>query len=739
MAVLCVFEPLWSIFFICAKFPSGGTNLTCQSQNGTPVQETMSLTEFKLTASQLDIIEAPLDARIFLDGPAGSGKTTVGVKRLMRLLEAGIPGDEILLLVPQRTLAAPYYDVLQSPQAAPGGSASILTIGGIAKRMVELFWPLVSEQAGFAQPNRPPTFLTLETAQYYMAHLVRPLFSQGLFEGITIERNRLYSQIVDNLNKATLVGFAHTEIGMRLKSAWAGDPGQAHIYEDAQTCANLFREYCLEHNLLDFSLQVELFTQHLWPEALCREYLMNQYRHLIIDNLEEDVPVTFDVLKEWVPAFESALLIFDLGAGYRRFLGADPQTTSRLSEYCDTRVSFLNSFTLSEKLSSLGHALSVAILPEQEAASDLLPGAQFSIPYSPLPETRYYPQMLNWVSDQIEALIEQGTPPGEIVVLAPYLSDSLRFSLVERLDGRGIPAYSHRPSRSLRDEPATQTLLTLAALAHPEWGLLPSAFELTYALIQSIESLDLVRARLLTEIVYRKGKLLPFEQIRPEMQERITYKLGLAYDGLRAWLEAYIQGPSEELDHFLSHIFGELLSQAGYGFHSDYDAAEVAANLIESVRKFRWGVGERLEIEGTPLGKEYLEMVKDGVIAAQYLSPWQTEPEDAVFLAPATTFLMRNRSAAYQFWLDIGSRGWHERIRQPLTHPYVLSRQWDLARPWSDLDELEASRQSLHTLITGLVRRCREAILLGISELGEQGYEHKGQLIKALDRALRSV
>lgn len=705
------------------------------------------MTDFKLTPKQLNIITAPLDAKIFLDGPAGSGKTTVGVERLMHLLDSGIPGDEILLLVPQRTLAAPYFDKLQSPQAAPGGSVSIITIGGIARRMVELFWPLVGEQAGFAQPDQPPTFLTLETAQYYMAHLVRPLLGKGYFEGITIERNRLYSQIVDNLNKAALVGFAHTEIGPRLKSAWAGDPGQAHIYEDAQACANLFREYCLEHNLLDFSLQLELFTQHLWPEALVRSYLMHQYRHLIVDNLEEDVPVTFDLLKEWLPVFESALLIFDLGAGYRRFLGADPRTASRLSGSCDTQISFLESFTLREELSALGHALSMAILPEAESASDLIPGAQFSIPYSPLPETRYYPQMLNWVSDQIESLIEQGTHPGEIVVLAPYLSDSLRFSLVERLEARGIPAYSHRPSRSLRDEPATQTLLTLAALAHPHWELSPSEFDLTYALIQAIEGLDLVRARLLTGIIYRKGQLLPFEQIRPEMQARITYKLGLAYDKLRTWLTDYSQGLPEELDHFLSRIFGELLSQPGYGFHAfgtaqsaaNYDAAEVAANLIESVRKFRWGVGERLETEGTPLGKEYLEMVKDGVIAAQYLSPWQTEPEDAVFLAPATTFLMRNRSAAYQFWLDIGSRGWHERIRQPLTHPYVLSRQWDLSRPWSDLDELEASRQTLHTLVTGLVRRCREGIFLGISQLGEQGYEHKGQLIKALDRTIRSI
>ena len=35
---------------------------------------------------------------------------------------------------------------------------------------------------------------------------------------------------------------------------------------------------------------------------------------------------------------------------------------------------------------------------------------------------------------------------------------------------------------------------------------------------------------------------------------------------------------------------------------------------------------------------------------------------------------MSNRPVDYQFWLDVGGRGWFERLYQPLTHPYVLSR-----------------------------------------------------------------
>ena len=692
-----------------------------------------------LTSYQLNVVTAPLDRALFVEGVAGTGKTTVGVERLLHLMAQGVPGESILLLVPQRTLATPYYEALSDPGLVAGGVVSVLTVGGLAQRMVDLFWPLAAEAAGFAYPDQPPTFLTLESAQYYMAATVRPLLEKGYFESAVINRNRLYSQILDNLNKAALVGFPHTEIGPRLKSAWEGQASQLRIYDDAQECANLFRAFCLANNLLDFSLQLEIFRQHLWTQPLCRDYLQRSYRHLIADNLEEDVPVTHDLLRDWLPDFDSAALIYDHEAGYRRFLGADPVSAYSLRPLCSEHFSFNETFVTNLELEALGTQIGLALKRPIPLAEEETPPPELQYAY-----LRFFPEMLDWVVEQIRQLVfEQGYLPGQIAVLAPFLPDALRFSLRERLERVEIPTRSHRPSRALQEELAVHCLLTLAKLAHPTWGLIPSKYDVAYALVQAIDELDLVRANLLTEIVYRlregQPTLSAFEIINPEIQNRITYSLGQRYDELRAWLINYAEGQLEELDYFFSRLFGELLAQPGFGFYPgeigqpDYTGGDTAANLIESTRKFRWAV-ESMS------GAEYVQMVEEGVIAAQYIPSYQVQSEDAVLLAPAYTFLMRNQPVEVQFWLDVGSGGWSERLYQPLTQPYILSRAWETRSPriWTHADETEANRETLYRLTRGLLRRCRERVYLAMCDLNEQGSEQKGLLLKAIQNILRS-
>lgn len=690
-----------------------------------------------LTPSQREVIEAPLQGRLFLAGSAGTGKTTAGVERLQFLLTQGVPASSILMLTPQRTTQEPYLNLLHSPQRKAGGEATPATIGGIARRMCDLFWPLAAEPAGFKQPAQPPVFLTLETAQYYMAYLVRPLLDSGYFQSVTMDRNRLYSQLIDNLNKSAIVGFPHTEIGARMDGAWFGDPAQRHLYQDVQYCANLFRAFCLEHNLLDFSLQLEVFSTVLWRQPQVRDYLQRAYHHLIYDNVEEDTPRAHDLIGEWLPYFDSALLIYDTGAGYRNFLGGDSQTGAALSQLCEFQVEFDQGFVSTPEISTLSSMLVDSINHRELTSHDFNNAINFIL-------ARFYPEMLDAVIAKIGQLIEQeGISPSDIVILAPYLSDALRFSITHRLEEAGIPWRSHRPSRSLRDEPASGTLLTLAALAHPSWNLHPTMFEIAQALMFTLNT-DLVRARLLAEAAYRPQdlSLSPFEAIKPNMQERITYRVGGRYNMLREWLMENRQASPPPLDLFLRQLFGEVLSQPEFGFHQNLDAVRVAASLIESIQKFRQVMepvyeGESNSTEAFNLGQEYIRMLEEGVIAAQYLESWRTIPGTSVLVAPAHTFLLMNQAVDVQFWLDPGSNGWVQRLAQPLTHPYVLSRHWEAGRLWTDADEVTAETESLARLTAGLLSRCRKKVFLALADLGETGYEQRGVLLRAFQRILQ--
>jgi len=692
-----------------------------------------------LTHDQIDLINAPLHSSILLSGDAGTGKSTAAALRLQHMVKSGVPGESILVLVPQRSLAGSYYDQVLSTEFPSGGQPVILTFNGLTQRMITLFWPLIAETAGFRSAKKPFKFLTIETAQYHLAKMVEPLIGQGYFESLTLDPNRLYSQILDNLNKSAIVGFPPSEIADRLTQAWVGKPAQANIYKQAQDCALLFRDFCLAHNLLDFSLQLTLFTQFLWPSLICKEYIRKNYQHLIYDNIEEDYPVAHDFVRELLPDLESALLIQDTDGGFRSFLGADPVSASNLGSECTGKLRFTQSFVTSGEIREFQNALKVSILHRRFDDKDI----KLSPRSHSIHAFRFYPEVIDWAISEIRALIdEHHVPPGEIAVLTPYLSDALRFAFSARFNSSTIPFTTYRPSRSLYNEPAVKTILTLVKLAHPSWGLQTSSHEIRTAFAYAIQACDYTRGDLIARSLVRKNNkqwvMNPFDQLIPDMQERITFTVGEYYESIRNWFQTNQESAANDLDHWISRLFGELLSQKGYGYHDDFDAAASISHLIDSCRKFRTIFVTDKPDPGINPGQEYVRVLEKGILAAQsYLSLSEQESTDAVFLGPAFSFLMRNKPVTYQFWLDIGSQGWWARLDQPLTQPYVLNRNWQHGKQWTDVEEFENNQKTLARITNGLLHHCREHVYLCSISLNERGLEERGQLMLALQTIRR--
>lgn len=679
----------------------------------------------------------PNPRTMFVEGPFGAGKTTFAIETLFAWLETGIDPTRILVMVPQRTMARPYLEALHDPARGPLGDVPIRTFSGLAKEMVTLYWPLFAADLGYSRPDFNPRFLSIETAQYAMADFVYAAVERGEFDAISMTPQEIAREIVDNLSKAATLSIDFRHVPELLKAAWGEERPRKRVlaYEAAGRVAEAYRAYCFENRLLDYGLQIEFMTYILSKDDF-RAGFFSQYTHLIVEHLQEETALVHDLIYDWLPSLQGALLTYEWDSGYRIILGAAPEGAKFLRSHCDAVLTLPHSHVITPSLERLHREVAYAFRrPAAEPDSGTEPLA-FSYCFH-----TYFPQMLDWVADRIDYLVhKQGLAPREIVVLAPYLSDALRFSLSQKLLARGIPSVSHRPSRALRDEPAARCLLALIALAHPGWGYTPPEDDVAHAFEMAISGLDPVRARLLAKVLYRpqgEKRLASFENTNPQMQSRITYLVGQRYDHLRAWLMSYATGQPEPLDHVLSRLFGEVLSQPGFGFHGDPEAGRVTAELIQSARRFRQALFDGTDVDVNEIGRRYFLIVNAGLLAGLYVSSWRDDLADAVFMSPAYTFLLRNRVATVQFWLDVGALGWWERLDQPLTHPYVLSRDWPPGMIWTDADEYERQQEMLYRIISGLIHRCRREIYLGISDLGEQGFEQRGPMLRVFQGILR--
>ncbi len=632
--------------------------------------------------------------------------------RLRSLLDGGVRGDHVLVLLPQRDGRGLYETPADGPQA--GARPQVDTYYSLTSRLVRLFWPVAAGEAGFAQPRQAPVQLTYETAQYVMGQVVEPLLRQGYFEGLTLRPQRILSQLLDNLNKAAVNGYDIAEVAERLRCAWTGERDRLIYYEQAQTCVERFRAHCLQHNLLDVSLALEVFRKHLVPRGVVAEYLDNRFRHLLVEGVEETVPVAQDFVRHRLESecTDSAFLVYRRDGGYRVFLGVDPDGAMSLRDCCSTVLSIEDGVLRPPRV--LGEALAGRI--DGGMGPDIGGAVEAGVVHRLT--ARHRGDMVDAVVGQVVQLVSDGdAEPGDIAIIAPHADGVLRFLIGEALQAAQIPCAIVRRFESLREEPEVRVALALAALGHRDWRSRPHLSDVAEALAAAI-GLDPVRARLLARAGYdaREGRLRPLGD-DATLSERATEKALQTYESVRLWLEARRAGEVMPLDLFFRRLFGEVLS----GPDLAPTAATTYARLITSAAWFRRSAPAMVEAAqgASPVAaaEGYAAMVEEGVVSAAHTTPMSAaDAQSVLVVAPVYTYLLEERTARYQFWLDVGSISWWEPPHQPLTNPHVLSRSWPQDGRWTDAVDFTTRNRVLARLVRGLCSRASGSVYLCWSE-----------------------
>jgi hypothetical protein len=686
---------------------------------------------FELTPVQEDSADA--GNTCFLLGPAGTGKSTALQWRLLRLLREGEPAYTILLLIAEPEHRQPFLDAIHESDLGAHADLKITTYTHMAQEMVSLFWPLVARPAGFERPYQPPTFLSYDLAQLLMWHIVAPMLDQGVFADLRLRPQQIVSQLLDTLNRAALNSLSLDQAIARQISTWAGEPERLRHLREASGIVQAFRRSCLDNSLLDLSLVVEVFDTQLVQRPEFYTYFSERYRHMIVDNVEEQTAAGQNFISSLMPAVRSAAIAYDAGGGYKRFMAADPLEANKFRSRCQHVFEFEEGFTSPPEMSHLANLAENYLLHTTKPTAD---AAQTVIG---IVGGRYRREMISGLVPILAELINVNRIlPDEIAIIAPYLDGALRYTLTQALKQSDLTYSVLRRRTSPREEPHVRAWLTWLALAHSDWEVKPAAYDVAEALTLSIHGLDPARASLLTKHLYLPDvpALLPASEIPSQIANRIGPEFVTLADELREWLED--QDPRLGIDVFLHSLFADLLSQPRFQPESDLAAAAVCDWLVQSAARLRQSasaIGFRTPKE---IGVAFLDGIHQGLVTAH--PPDLGDPPDpnGITISTIYGYLLAGKPVRFQVWLETAATGWWDIPNQPLSNAFVLAQSRDSDKAWTTEEDFAIRNQLLSRIIRGLTSRCSDGVILVNSDLDRRGQRQDGPLWRAL-QPIRTV
>lgn len=666
-----------------------------------------------------------MDRYLLFLGPAGSGRTEALRRRYYELVGNGVTTDRILVITASSGLASAWRTSLKLRAHGP---LAIWSFFGFVQEEIRAHWGAVQQVTPALRRYVAPEFLNVETAHHLMRTLVEERAPDFAAVGASLQRIAI--QIASNLNTvAAANGVPLHQIGPRLEAAATRPPeGGAPVWQAVQACLERYRALCLDAGVLDYGSSLDLYRSVLLHDPGYQEALTRRFRHLLVDDLDESVPVQQEMMEVAAPLMASCAFAFNLDGGQAGFMGAQPSLALQRFRERSSVVELPRSYTCSADMFAWSDALYRRLVTGRKE------GRRSEMVVETHIRTDLRGEMVREMARTIADLVKRGVKPSEIAVISPHVDRALETAIRRALPEVAVQNLSL--SRRLLDERAARAVVTLASLTHPSWGVPLSQSAVADAL-NVLLGLDPIRSAVLARAVVQSGSLPDLDEAG--LRRRIGFERAEAYDALRAWLAEASQ-QEWEIDSFCQAVFGELLAP----LRPEKEAIHSTQQLLISSHRFRRAT-ERVN-PGEIHGREYLSMLLEGTVAADPLTSYKADP-DALILATPFAYLTaawpeRGQGARadgegrgghlYQVWVDIAADGWFPNDVKELANPHVLSPLWQMGERWADSRSRRFRLQNGAQAVRALARRCKGRLILAESALSSWGMEQDGSLSAAV-------
>ncbi len=642
-----------------------------------------------------------------IKGPAGSGLTSCLIDKLKDLAGRQARTDGILFL----TLNKPNMNnIRKNTDLEVDTGMNITTFPRFITDELVLFWPLVLDKCEDISVNQPrPVLIDSLTSHDIMRRIVEKMQLGGAFPGIRATSDSISLEIMHNFSRAVFSLTDYHKIAGVLAEANPGnDPA---VYTDMQKALDEYIDILLKNGLLDYGLSMYLYDKYLIDNDLYRRHMINTYRYLFADSLEESVPSMVRFISTFLEDFDEAYLTFSTDGGYTSVLGASPDYALKQLEGRCRVVHPEYTRGCPEDMADLAAALEKNICGGGSVRADT--------PVR-LIECEYKSDMVSAAVGEVKRLAASGCRPGNISLIAPYLDPVTEELLISGLKAQGIPGLALTNTGRLIDQPFIGTVVTLTMLAHPWWDIRPNHSELADTFRVCFD-MDPVRASILAGAAESKSSL-------PHLSRRALIRIGFAnnkkYESLLDWLGGYTK--EIPIDEFLEKLLWDYL----------IPLPATRENILSTRMLIDMASGYRKIMEiirpGQIYGADFITSVKRGIKGMEIL---KEQPDDAVIIATPFSYLMNPVSSKAQIWLDVSDKDWEDSGVRPLSNPYLFEPGY--TGIWNTREEEMRSLRVLCRSTSNLLKRCEGSLTVIDCNLTSGFAEQDGMLVKYLQNTCR--
>jgi hypothetical protein len=600
---------------------------------------------------------------------------------------------------------------------------------GFAQSQLTKCWPLVLElYPEIKRRHIQPVFLTFEVSQFLMAASIKKYaHAIGALSQVWASTDRMAIELTGILARAALAGVPYSQIGDRLfKGSMGTVKADYELFKQVDLILQDYRLRCLEKGCLDYGLVAEIYNMGLLKEPQYEKFLRAQFTVVLVDNLEEMTVAAANLLSKILPYAKGALLCFCHDGGYSRFYGAQPDyVIDTIDGMCEERK-MVNAYTCCPEIFRFADHFAEGVLAKKVSPYPCNHWVEWEI------DVDLRSDMLDLVAKKLISLVnEEGVPADEIAVIAPFVDPVMEGTMSSALGDMGIGITNSTRRPRAKDNPFVKALVTLACLAHPGFGILPTMNDISDTVSLCL-GMDPIRSAMVARVIMQQKPYM-FPNIDDVLwRERIGFSNSERYEYIRNWLLKYMEGEPEPIDIFFRRVFIEIL----ISLPAAHENLMACQQLMDSAASFLEGLEPFDEFENP--NREFVNTILQGSKGAEGIIDVKNalNAPGILFTTPLH-YLMTTRNRRVQVWCDIRSGGWVPREVKTISNPYVLSADWQPSQTMTpELEEWEALNK-LAVVVRCLLRRCQERVILASSRYSSQGYEDDGILAEFWLQALQ--